>query len=209
MKQIALCVFFISSYLISINTIAQYNFVINGYIDNKIEPLGKSNLKDGDTIILRFLNISKSDTTYIKDGKFIIKDQVPYPSIAILDFKYGSNAFDIDNNSYDFHLTLIRVDSISRGYDGEIKTKSVFYNRFDNLRNMRMHLNERKNSLQDFIQHTQNKDSLFLYTTKMKMIDDSLISIYKNFAKENPNSYLVAYTFPNIPDFSYCKLPLF
>ncbi|MDE1192555.1 MAG: TlpA disulfide reductase family protein [Arachidicoccus sp.] len=195
----------ILNYFFTLSTFAQYNFDIKGYINNKIEPLGKSNLKDNDTVILRFLNISKIDTAYIKNDSFEIKGQVPYPSIAMLEYKYGGFSFDIDNSRYEFYLSLVEDDSANREYRGEIKTKSVFYNKFDNLRKIRVPLNERKSLLQDSLQHTQSRDSMFFYATKIKEIDDSLIIIYDKFAKENPGSYLVAYAFPNIPDFSYKK----
>lgn len=203
MKYITYFIFLFSCCISPFKTLGQYNFDIKGYIDNSIEPLAKSDLRNGDHVMLQFLNLSRTDTVFINNDSFNIRGEVPYPSIAMLDYKYGGFLFLIDNSSYQFVLTLKKFDSTKRYYDGVIKTESVFFNTWKNFSKIRGGLNTRKSALQDALKLTSNKDSILFYNTEIKAIDDTLMDNYKKLAADNPDSYITAYMFPEVPDFSY------
>lgn len=205
MKKIIEFIIVLVTCFLSFKSYGQYYYQINGVVNNAADSLGKNNIKDGDQVVLKFLNMSRSDTCYIHGNTFKFSGSVPYPSIAMIEYKYGDVAINLDNSTYTCYLTLKKINDKLASYDPELKTNSPFFNTFDQFRSRRVDLNVRKSKFQNELQKTQNKDSVLYYNTLIKTMNDSLIIAYEDLARKYPNSYIVAYVYPNIPDFSYEK----
>lgn len=183
-------------------SVAQSKFQINGHITNSTPSarFSKYYFKNGDTIVLRFINLKRKDTVFVNNNTFKLIGEVPYPSIAMIEHKRGSSLILIDNSIYDFQLT---IDTIQRIYDPEIKTLSKFHNKKKDFDKVRTKLYERKNIYSKALAGTKNEDSILYYNTKILEADNDLAISYKKLAADNPNSYLTAYMVPAAPDFSY------
>lgn len=183
-------------------SLGQYKFTIRGHIDNKDEDSPKR-VKTGDTIILRFYNLKRSDTVLINNNAFAITGEVPYPSIAMLEYKYGGSLILLDGSTYDYYLSLVKLDGKRREYKPEIKTNSPFFMTWKNFSDNKGKLLEKKAAFTDLAENTKSPDSILYYKTNIKALDDEIAKSYKQLAADNRNLYATAYIVPAAPDFSY------
>lgn len=183
-------------------THAQYKFTIRGYIDNADEHSSKR-VTSGDIMILRFYNLQRSDTVVVKNDSFVITGEVPYPSAAMLEYKYGGSLILIDGSTYDYYLKLVKTKNDERQYESEIKTNSTFFMTWKNFYENKAKLFQEKTSFTNLVENTKNPDSILFYKSNIKSIDDEIAKNYKRLAADNRNIYATAYIVPAAPDFSY------
>lgn len=181
---------------------SQYKFKIKGYINNGNETSQKK-VSVGDKIVLRFYNLKRADTTLVSDSGFVIEGEVPYPSIAMLEYKYGGDLLLLDNSSYSYYLDLKIIDSTHREYVSTIKTTSSFYTSWKNFQDDKADLFKKKDILLNRFENTNDPDSLLYKNTSIKQIDNEISNTYKQLAIHSSNRYAVAYIVPAAPDFSY------
>lgn len=183
----------------------QLKFSINGHINNSTDSTSKTNLGNGDFLVLKFLNLPRKDTVSIRDNSFHFSGEVPYPSIAMLEYKYGGNLILLDNSAYQFDLTLVRLDSVHREYVGEIITHSSFFNAWKDFYRFKKSLTDERNKLNTAFQQNTNPDSSLYYSSAIKEADGKIIAAYHKLAADHPNSYITAYILQGAPDFTYDK----
>jgi len=193
----------ISIFLIPHRSTAQYKFQINGHVKNILNKPSKYDLRSGDTVFLNFINLKKRDTAIINNSGFKFAGEVPYPSVAMAEYKYGGALILIDNSAYDFELTNIIVDTVHREYDSEIKTQSPFFNARKHFNEGIAKLYNQKNNYENRATKTRDQDSILYYNTQIKEIVKKIAACYKSLAADKANSYLAAYVVPAAPDFSY------
>jgi thiol-disulfide isomerase/thioredoxin len=191
--------------LFSTNTSAQIKFVIDGRVDNSVGTGSKNNINDGDFIVLNFINLVRKDTVVIKDNTYHMEGEVPYPSAAMIEHKYGGSLILLDSSKYRYDLTLEKVDSIHWRYDPEVATKSTFHNTWLNFYNSKSTLLQARNKLNEAAQHSTNSDSTLYYGLAIKAADKKLVAAYHQFAADHPDSYIAAYILQGAPDFTYAN----
>lgn len=205
LQQVASLVCFCLLVLFSLTASAQIKFVINGRIDKSAGPNTKNSIADGDLIVLNFINLVRKDTVSIKSDSFHIEGEIPYPSVAMIEYKYGGHLVLLDSSIYQFDLTLQKVDSMHWQYEGEIITKSTFYNTWENFYNNKGKLLQARNQLNQAGQKTAYTDSTLYYGLAIKAADKKIASSYHQFAADHPNSYIAAYILQGAPDFTYAN----
>ncbi|WP_193311767.1 peroxiredoxin family protein [Agriterribacter humi] len=183
-------------------SVGQYKFTIKGHIDNRDEHSSKR-IASGDKMILRFYNLQRSDTALINNDAFVIRGEVPYPSIAMLEYRYGGSLILLDSSAYDYHLRLIKLEGAQRQYESEIKTNSPFFMTWKNFQENKTKLFEKKAVFTGQAENTKDTDSILYYKSNIKSLDDEIAQSYKQLAADNRNSYATAYIVPAAPDFSY------
>ena len=72
--------------------------MIDGRIDNSAGTYSKNNINDGDFIILNFINLIRKDTAVIKNNTYHIEGEVPYPSVAMIEYKHGGSLILLDSS---------------------------------------------------------------------------------------------------------------
>ncbi|GGG99423.1 thioredoxin-like domain-containing protein [Mucilaginibacter phyllosphaerae] len=197
-------IYLLLSFLISstYDAVAQYKFQINGHITNSSPSLkfSKHYFKNGDTVFLQFINLKKVDTAIVKNTSFKFSDDLPYPSIAMVEHKHGGSLILLDNSVYNFEL---KIDTVKGVYEPEVKTQSNFFNLKKKFDKIKTNLYNNRNNYSNLLNKSKNADSILFYNTEIKVIDKDIAAAYKKFASENPNSYLTAYLIPAAPNFSY------
>lgn len=205
LQQVASLVCFCLLVLFSLTASAQIKFVINGRIDKSAGPNTKNSITNGDLIVLNFINLVRKDTVSIKNDSFHIEGEIPYPSVAMIEYKYGGHLVLLDSSIYQFDLTLQKVDSMHWQYEGEIITKSTFYNTWENFYNNKGKLLQARNQINQAGQKTAHTDSTLYYGLAIKAADKKITASYHKFAAAHPNSYIAAYILQGAPDFTYAN----
>lgn len=186
------------------NVSAQVRFSINGHVDNMASnEYSKNYINDSDLIVLNFLNLARKDTVAVINNTFHLEGELPYPSIAMLEYKSGGNLILLDNSTYQFDLTLLKVDSIYWQYEGAITSTSPFYNLWKDFYDHKTMLLKESNDLNLAAQHCTNTDSTLYYAFAVKAADKKIAAAFHQLAIDHPNSYITAYILPAAPDFSY------
>lgn len=189
--------------LITGNISAQLKFSINGHVDNSAGKYSKNNINDSDIVVLDISNLSRKDTIRIANNSFHYEAEVPYPSIAMLNYKYGGSLILLDNSTYDFNLTLVKVDSIHWQYDGDVTSASPFFKARNDFFAQKSPLVQERDKLTNAAQHCTDADSSLYYAFTIKAINKRIIAVYHQLAADHPNSYIAAYLLQAAPDFSY------
>ena len=185
-----------------IHTNAQYKYEINGHINN-IETITKSRLKDGDNMYLSFLYSNRIDTAKIINKSFHFTGELKEPSVAMIEFKTGGIKVLIDNSTYEVYFNEIQVGNKGFTYKDSLITKSKFHNLWRNFIVTEGEIYKEKNKVINEIAKTQNVDSLRTFKNHLIEIDKKITYKYKQWAKNNQDSYAVAYLLGDAPDFSY------
>ncbi|SFW40531.1 TlpA disulfide reductase family protein [Chitinophaga sancti] len=191
--------------LCSINVSAQLKFRIEGHIDNTHAKPSKNDVGDSDIIVLNFGNLVRKDTVRIHNNAFHMEGEIPYPSSAFIEYKYGGNLILLDSSSYLFTLVKKDIDSTHATYEQEIKTKSTFHNTWEKFYDNKAKLVQERNQLNEAAQHTTNPDSALYYAFAIKAANKKIVAFYHQFAADHPNSYIAAYILVGAPDFSYAN----
>lgn len=181
---------------------AQYKYEINGHI-NDIETITKSRLKDGDNMYLRFVYSNRIDTAKVINKSFQFTGELKEPTVAMMECKTNGIKVLIDNSTYDVYYNEMQVGNKGFTYKDSLITKSKFHNLWSNFYATQSELYKDKNKVINEMAKTQNVDSLRTLKNYLIEIDKKLASGFKQVAKNNPDSYAVAYFLDDAPDFSY------
>lgn len=181
----------------------QLRFNINGHINNTADTKTKNSIKDDDIIVLNFLNIPRKDTVKVQEGNFHLEGNIPYPSIAMIEYKYGGDLILLDNSTYQYTLELKIADSTHRVYESNISTQSPFYNAWSNFYDVKRDLQLKRNQLTTALQNCTNPDSSLYYKSAIQEADQAIAAAYHQLATDHPDSYIAAYIIPGAPDFNY------
>ena len=181
---------------------AQYKYEINGHI-NDIETITKSRLKDGDNMYLRFVYSNRIDTAKVINKSFQFTGELKEPTVAMMECKTNGIKVLIDNSTYDVYYNEMQVGNKGFTYKDSLITKSKFHNLWSNFYATQSELYKDKNKVINEMAKTQNVDSLRTLKNHLKEIDKKSASGFKQVAKNNPDSYAVAYFLDDAPDFSY------
>jgi thiol-disulfide isomerase/thioredoxin len=181
---------------------AQIKFTIRGHIDNTGEN-SANKVSSGDVIVLRFINLQRSDSVLITGDSFVLSGEVPYPSVAMLEYKYGGSLILIDGSSYDYYLRLVKMNDSERQYKPEIKTNSNFFTTWKTFQENKGKLFQKKTTFINLAERTKNSDSILYYKSSIRSVDEEIAKSYKQLAADKRNVYATAYIVPAAPDFSY------
>lgn len=181
----------------------QLRFNINGRINNSADTKTKNSISNGDFIILNFLNLPRKDTVKVQNSTFHIEGEVPYPSIAMIEYKYGGDLILLDNSTYQYALELKIVDSTNRVYESNISTQSPFFNAWSTFYDGKRELLMKKEKLTAAANLCKDTDSSLYYKSAIEETNQEIIATYHQLAVDHPNSYIAAYIIPAAPDFNY------
>lgn len=188
---------------------SQYRFTIEGKFNTDSINDTPSLIKDGNFVVLDFINMERKDTIFIKNKQFKIELDLQVPSIALINIESAKQGFGhlilLDNSTYqiDYQFKQSEQGNDIYSIQENVKTSSTFYNLWKFCIAKKLEYRNKKQEVMELMKYSSNEESRLLHEQELNLIETTYAKIFFDLSRKYAGTYEMTYLLPGCPGFTF------